>query len=139
MQSIKDWLEATAFIFLLCLVVIIMLTTTAHCEPTSIRSEALGINQPYENPNTYLLASISKGKVLEDDNGTLSTNIVFQPYNTYGLFTQSVRFCGDVSESFNSKRGALIVTYETVAHRRTQGVGCHELISVFRVKESDGK
>lgn len=112
-----------------------LLVATAHCEPTSIHSEALGINQPYHNPNTYLLASISKGKVLEDGNGTLSTHIVFQPYNTYGLFTQSVRFCGDVSESFNSKRGALIITYETVAHRRTQGVGCHALISVFRVKE----
>lgn len=134
----KSLLKGFAEYLLLVALLMGLLVATAHCEPTSIHSEALGINQPYSNPNIYLLASIAKGNVIQDEKGQFFTSIVFQPYNTFALFTQKVLFCGDVSDDFNGKSGALVVTYDRIAHTSTQHVGCHELRSVFQVKETNG-
>jgi hypothetical protein len=130
---VKSLVKGFTQYLLLVALLIGLLVATGHCEPTSISSEALGINMLYSNPNVYILASVSKGNVIQDDQGQFFTNIIFQPYNTYSLFTESVLFCGDVSDDFN-KKGALIVTYERVAHHRNKRVGCHELRSVFQVK-----
>lgn len=70
---------------------------------------------------------------LKDDKGRVYTNISFQPYKTMSLYDEPVLFCGDVSDSFNGKRGALVVTYRRQATLNYRGVGCHELESVFEV------
>lgn len=93
------------------------------------RPNSLGVTETYQNPNTYLLALPVDGKILDGR----FTNIRFQPYNAAALFDASLLFCGDVTEQFDGKRGPVVVTYLTRASGMYQGIGCHELVSVFTV------
>jgi hypothetical protein len=94
------------------------------------RPNSVGVDETYQNPNTYLLALPVDGQILDGR----FTNIRFQPYATAALFDQTVLFCGDVTEQFDGKRGPVVLTYLTQASGMYQGVGCHTLLSVFEVK-----
>lgn len=102
------------------------------------RPNSLGIEQLYENPNIYLFAVPACGSqdncsILKDEKGRKYTNLKFQPYNTMSLFEEPVLFCGDVSDQFAGKRGAMVVTYRRQATLNYRGIGCHDLDSVFEV------
>lgn len=94
------------------------------------RPNSLGVHELYSNPNTYLVATPVEGRILDGR----FTNIRFQPYAAPLLFDESILFCGDVTEKFDGMIGSLAVTFRTQASGRYQGVGCHELVSVFEVK-----
>jgi len=96
----------------------------------SNRSNSLGVEQTYSNPNTYLLAVPIDAQFLDGGN---FTSIRFHPYNTTMLYDENVLFCGDVAEYFNGKRGVLIIVYDRVGHRAFRGLACHELSAVFEV------
>ncbi len=102
------------------------------------RKNSLGVEQFYTNPNVYLFGIIACGSndncsILKDDKGRKYTNLKFQPYATMAMYEEAVLFCGDVSEEFNGKRGALVVTYRRQATLNYRGIGCHDLDSVFEV------
>jgi hypothetical protein len=112
------------------LIVAFVLVATGHSSVDN-RPNSLGVSQIYTNPYTYLLALPVDGQVLEGK----ATSIRFKPYAAADLFDISVLFCGDVTEQFDGKTGPLIVTYRIQAGRMYKGVGCHDLVSVFQVKE----
>jgi hypothetical protein len=97
------------------------------------RQNSFGVSEIYQNPNTYLLALPIAGQVLDER----FTNIRFQPYAAAVLYDESILFCGDVTDKFNGMTGVLVVTYRTQASGKYQGVGCHELLSVFQVKSPE--
>ncbi len=99
------------------------------------RPNSLGVNEVYQNSNVYLFAQPIDGQILEYEEDH-ATNVRFQPYNTPALYDESVLFCGMVADFFQGKRGPLVVTYDKIAHRRFNGVACHELISVFEVHDN---
>lgn len=122
--------------YTLGLLAVLFIATIAHCsvaQQARPQGNSLGFQPYYENPNEYLFASVSGVKVVRDSKESLYTYVLFQPAHTYSLFNTAVLFCGNVSGIF--KRGALVITYERVAHKRFNGDACHELISVNNVKE----
>lgn len=129
--------QALGFVILalVFLVFVAFAITFGHAATTSkSRSNSLGVEEVYTNPNTYLFALPVDGVTMRGKNDSdLYTNIRFQPYNTMSLYTESVLFCGAVGDQFNGKRGPLVVTYETRAHKTYRGIACHELESVFEV------
>jgi hypothetical protein len=130
-------LLAIAIVLFTILFCLAMFVGIAHGQPTTkeINSDFLGIHETYSNPNVYLFAAASKGVVFRDEDGRIFTSMLFQPYHTISLYTESVLFCGNVAPEFSGKHGALIVTYQRLSHRSTGGVGCHIIQSVFEVKE----
>lgn len=107
-----------------------LLVFKAFGSTTQPRPNSLGVEETYQNPNTYLVALPIDGQILDGR----FTNIRFAPYATADLYDETVLFCGDVSGQFNGKKGPLVMTYWTQASGKFQGVGCHDLISVFEVK-----
>ena len=105
-------------------------TATVHVN----RRNSLGADEVYTNHNTYILGALLGGSIMESDNGSY-TSIRVQPYATPALYDESLLFCGDQGAQFNGKRGVVVITYETRAHKMFKGVACHELISVFEVPE----
>ncbi len=126
MKNLVAYIIALALAFL---VIAAVLIATGNASTTKARPNSLGIAQFFDNPYSYLFALPIEGKYVD---GNL--NVRFQPYATPDLFDESVLFCGDVSEKFDGKKGPLVLTYRTQAGRMVQGVGCHELLSVFEVK-----
>lgn len=120
-------LAALLGLFISCFVALSHASTTAR-----IQSQALGINESYTNPNTYLLGAAS-GDVIKTEDGHYYTRVIFQPFGTYQLYRESVLFCGNAEEKFNGKHNPVVVTYETSAHRLYQGEACHILLGVFEV------
>ncbi len=106
------------------------------------RKNSLGVEQYYSNPNIYLFGIIAcvgdaNCSILKDDKGRKYTNLKFWPYNTMSLYEEPVLFCGDVSEEFNGKRGAIVITYRRQATLNYKGIGCHDLEGVFEVPSPD--
>jgi len=100
--------------------------------PRINRPNSLGISESYQNSNEYLFAQPIDGQILEYEEDH-ATNVRFSPYNTPALYDESVLFCGMVADFFQGKTGPLVVTYDKIAHRRFNGVACHDLRSVFQV------
>ena len=113
------------------------LSILAHgsTEPRVNRPNSLGVSEVYQNSNVYLFGQPIDGQILEYEEDH-ATNVRFQPYNTPALYDESVLFCGMVADFFQGKRGPVVVTYDKIAHRRFNGIACHELISVFEVHDN---
>lgn len=124
---------AIALILFTLSVMLALLTGFAHGAVGKKHENSLGVIQYQNNPYTYLEASLVSGATIDS-----GVNLRFQPRGTYGIFTQDILFCDydSVAEKFQGKRGLLVITYETVAHRMIQEVGCHTLRSVDEVKEA---
>lgn len=90
----------------------------------------------YSNPNIYIFGAVADGAAFKDEHQKVLTSVRFQPYNTFALYTESVLFCGDVSNLFY--HGAIVVTYKRRAHEASGGIGCHELVSVNKVEDKNG-
>jgi hypothetical protein len=130
------------------LVIVILLAAVFYTEPAYCATGAprhdnsLGVVQYVDNPNTYLFAAIvnqpgNPNRVVMDGKRRMATILTFQPYNTFNLFTESVTFCGNLAAAFSPMRGAIVVTYKTVAHEMVNGVACHEFVDVFPVSLPD--
>ena len=91
------------------------------------RPNSLGVEETYQNPVTYLVGLPVDGKILDDK----YTNIRFKPYAASALYDVTVLFCGDITEQFDGKQGVLVITYYKQASGKYEGIGCHDLVSVF--------
>ena len=123
---------AAIALILFLLSVMTALTNFAHGAISKKHDNSLGVIQYQSNPLTYFEGSLVSGAVI--DRGV---NLRFQPRGVYSLFTQEILLCDydNVTEKFEGKRGLLVLTYETVAHRSIEGIGCHRLVGVDEVKE----
>ena len=118
-----------------------ILVREALCSTSAPRHEnSLGVVMQDTNPNTYIMGAIIDGAVVVDKSKSerrYATNIRFAPAYTYMLYDESVLFCGNRAQDFNGKVGAIVVTYERVAHQTFEGLGCHDLVSVDNVVSKD--
>jgi hypothetical protein len=123
---------AIALVLFLLAVLTIGFTAFAHGAVGKKHDNSLGVIQYQTNPFSYVEGSISNVSLV----GT-GTNLRLQPRGVYSLFSQEILLCDydKVAEKFAGKHGLMVLTYETVAHRTIQGIGCHDLRSVDEVKE----
>jgi hypothetical protein len=126
------WVILILAILCLCFGPLAILAHGSTTKPN--RPNSLGIPEIYTNDNSYLFAQPIDGQILEYEEDR-ATNVRFQPYNTPALYDESVLFCGMVADFFQGKTGPLVVTYDRIAHRRFNGVACHDLVSVFEVHD----
>lgn len=98
--------------------------------------DSIGFIMQQNNPNTYIEGGVTNVAFVES-----AVNIRVQPRGMYNLFTQEILLCdrNNVAEKFQGKGGLVVLTYETVAHRTVEGIGCHELRSVDEVKSTTGE
>lgn len=116
-------------------IALLIVAGTAHCAINKKHENSLGLNIPYENPYTYMFGSAVAGNFVQDSKGKYHTNMRFQPYGTFSLYSESILFCGEVGDQFNSAGFdiPLVITYKRVAHQSVQGIGCHELEHINKV------
>jgi len=106
---------------------------------THNRPNSLGVEISTFNPNVYLFGALACDHfedactIMKDGKDRLYTNIRFNAYNTPMLNDEAVLFCDNVAGAFANKGGPIVVTYLRQASINYQGVGCHELVSVFEV------
>jgi len=103
----------------------------AYASPSKPRPNTLGVNEIYQNPNTYLIAEPVEVTFMRDEKERTYTNVRFQPFNTAAYFDESILFCGTVDDL---KRLPMAITYLTRAGQMYKGIACHEFISAFEVK-----
>jgi hypothetical protein len=120
-RRVMVWIVLFFFTFALC--------TLAHCR-TTLRPNAFGALITNSNPNTYLFGVPVRMKYVDTD-----TQVGFQPAFTPGLYTQYILFCDDVASTFDGKMTPMVVTFRSVSHRSKDGMGCHQLVNVYRIED----
>jgi hypothetical protein len=118
------------------LTVLLILLSRCYGATTSSSKNSLGAVQYNENPLMYLAAYIAptEGSIANVD-GNLSLRL--KPLGTYMLYDESLLLCGMPLEKFQGVTEPFVLTYERVAHRTVQGVGCHELIRADSIKPKE--
>jgi hypothetical protein len=106
---------------------LVMAAALAHGSVTHKREgNAFGAVIYQDNPNEYLMGQIIRGK-LAISGKTIITVLNVAPTNTYGLFFQTVQFCGDVTDEL--EEGVVVFTYSRVRHT----MDCNELFRIDSV------
>jgi hypothetical protein len=124
-KKIATWIViVTAIIFAFAVV-------KAFAVPSKPRPNALGVDEIYQNPNTYLIAEPVEVTFMQDEKERVYTNVRFQPLNTAAYYDESILFCGAVEEF---KRVPMAVTYLTRAGHMYKGIACHEFVAAYEVK-----
>jgi len=126
---------AGSILFLIGVLMILAGLTLAHGAINVKHHNSLGVVQYEDNPYTYLEGSITDIAVVGDNYEAVNFRV--QPRATYALFTQELLLCNQgVGDLINGKSNPLVLTYETVAHRTVDGIGCHRLVAVDEVAEA---
>ena len=127
---------------LIVAVIIIGLTLYSRAATTAApRKNAFGAVTPTIDPNITLIGNILSGELKQDADGRLATNLRVHPKYTYGLFDESILFCGDESARLSEADGAIIqsdlaFTYHRSASRLINGVPCYTLVGVDKINTS---
>ena len=116
----------------------LVLAASAQGATSAPRHEnSLGAVIEYTNPFIYNFGKIVDATIVRKD-GRVATNLRFQPYGTFELYTEQVLLCGPPSQDLISKSGGpIILTYRRTAHEAVDGVACHDLEAVFSVGKQD--
>jgi hypothetical protein len=85
-------------------------------------------------PMNYLYGSVLQKNLIRDNKGKYGTNITFQPQYVSESMTESVLFCGDRADAFDSVDGPVVITYRRISHKMLRDVPCFDLVSVDRVE-----
>ena len=94
----------------------------------------LGVVIEYENPYIYNFGAIVDGAVIVDPKtDRRATNLRFQPFATFELYTEQILLCGNRAEDLRNAAGPIVLTYKRVSHELIDGVACHELEAVTKV------
>lgn len=126
-----------AFLAILFLCLCGLFIATGHAATTSSKkSNAFGAQTITVDPNVTLVASLLGGEVHRDGDGRLGYNLRLHPKYTFGLFDESVMFCGDVRGMLENKSTTFLAyTYRKAASRLIDSVPCHQLIGIDEVKD----
>ena len=113
--------------------VIALLSVMCWAKTTKPQTNALGAVVPQDNPFTYKV-----GKVIGVGTPDNAVVLRVQPLATYSLYTEDILFCDrkKVVSMFVGKRNPFILTYKTQASRLVQGVGCHYLVRVDEMRDT---
>jgi hypothetical protein len=121
--------------FLIVLIIAVIFVGDAHGEvpSTNRHSNEFGAVIEYTNPFMYNFGIITDAAVVKTDK-RIATNLKFQPYGTFELYTEQVMLCGlPTDELINKASGPVILIYKRQANEAVQGVACHDLEGVFSV------
>lgn len=107
---------------------------TAHCATTSSKQSngnTFGALVYQENPNQYLMGSISNADAGVTRAGKRVLVFEVRPTNTYSMFSQSVAFCSVSDEQIATliSGSVVVLTYSRVMHH----MDCYDLYRVDRV------
>jgi len=130
----REIVKTATFSLIGLLLVVLAFATAAHCR-TANQQNSFGAVISDDNPNIYMFGSVVGGAVVQCGKG-YCTNVTFNPHLTSTLHTESVLFCGDAADTFNGLRGPLVVTYRRQASRQINGIGCHNLETVYAIQET---
>ena|ERR1700674_4225229 len=122
---LRYWFLIAAFSLMLIWAIKGDTTTTKHHE------NSIGIPMYQDNPNQYLMGYVSAG-ILAHENGRDFTVLEVRPTNTYAMFSQSIAFCGYLTQEQVDKisdRSVVVFTYSKVMHSRD----CFDLFRVDKV------
>lgn len=135
----SSFLMLIGILFLLGLLVIAALLPLHGATLPKNRPNSVGVPEFVENPNVYTFGMVTNGQVMSNEKGRKFTSILFQPYHTFALYTESILLCGDVADDFNNHQGKVVVlSYERSVHVTYKKVGCHILNGVFEVPPPSG-
>ncbi len=130
-KKVAIWFALLAILFM-CLAGLFI--GTGHAATTSSKKNAFGAVTITSDPNVTLVASLLGGEVHRDSDGRLGYNLRLHPKYTYGLFDESVMFCGDVRGMLENKGTTFLAyTYRKAASRLIDSVPCHQLIGIDEV------
>lgn len=122
--------------FSLLLGFILMVVLSGHCAVGTRHANSLGVPMYTSNPLAYLAGSIATNQdAVSNVDGNL--NVRMSPLGTYMLYDESVLLCGLPMDKFQGITEPFVLTYERVARRTVQGIGCHVLISVDSLKPKE--
>jgi hypothetical protein len=124
---------AFAIVFLLVFGVAIQ---QAHCATSAPKhTNEIGAVIEYTNPVMYNFGVIRDAAIVRTDS-RVATNLRFQPYGTFELYTEQVMLCGlPTDELIDRANGPIVLAYKRQAHEAVDGVACHDLEGVFSVGE----
>lgn len=123
-----------AVLFLNWLMYMVLIATGQAATTSSAKQangNSFGALVYQENPNQYLMGSVSAANVGQTRNGRRVLVFEVRPTNTYAMFSQSVAFCSATDEQISTliSGSVLVLTYSRVMHRWD----CYDLYRVDRV------
>jgi hypothetical protein len=107
--------------------IVLFLSVFGHC--TTSHPNSLGSTSYTINPNIY----VAVDNVIEVTDVDGNLNLRIHPVGTFMLYDENVLLCGQPFDRFAGFDYPMMITYERVAHRAVEGVGCHELRSVDQI------
>jgi hypothetical protein len=138
--QMKKTLQKLAVGFVLAVFLSLLLTCGAELShgSTSNHSNSLGIVISHTNPNTSVVGTILDGAIVADKDGREGTVLRIHPLGMYGLYDESITFCGDQTGAVSRPDGRilpgdLVFIYRRQAARLIDNVPCFELKSVSRI------
>lgn len=137
-QKIAIYFAFLAILFM-CLCGLFIATGHATTTTSAKKSNVFGAQTLVVDPNVTLVASLLSGEVHEDTDGRQGFNLRLHPKYTYGLFDESIMFCGDIRPMMENKFTRFqAYTYRRAASRLIDGIACHALVGVDDVKDEKG-
>jgi hypothetical protein len=123
-------------LLLILSLIILVLIGQGHCATSAPRhTNEMGAIIEYTNPMTYNFGVI-KDATLVRKGARIGTNLRFQPYGTFALYTEQVLLCGPpTDELINRANGPIVLVYKREAHEAVDGVACHDFEGAFSVGE----
>lgn len=117
---------------LVAFLLVFVLLGHGHCSTTKpTHSNGFGAVIEYSNPYIYNMGAIVDGAIIAHGR---ATNIRFQPYGTFELYTEEILFCGNQAAALQHATGPIVLTYKRAARAMIEGVGCHDLAGVAHIQ-----
>jgi len=115
-----------------------LLVLYAHATTTAKQSNAFGAVIYQDNPNAYLMGTVSGATVAHIGSRSLLV-LEVRPTNTYQMFSQQLQLCGGFSDDLYEKlagaverREVIIFTYSRLRHKQD----CNDLYRIDKVAET---
>jgi hypothetical protein len=120
--------------------IFLLIASFAHCTRTSHETSFGAVINDID-PNVAIVASVVSGEIHTEENGQANTNLRIHPRFMYGLFDESILFCGNEVGRVTNPDGRILqgfyaFTYRRTALRLVDGVPCFRLVSVDKLVEA---
>lgn len=133
-MTIREKIMGTIQAIAIVIILIAFFCGISHCSVSTKQSNAFGAITYNENPYSYIAGSVIDGSVIGDKKGLV---LRIQPMGTYELYTEDILFCieDDTADKLNGKTNPVVITYETIAHRSVEDIGCHHLLRIDSLEQ----
>jgi hypothetical protein len=124
---------AAGFLAVLAALMLTCGAELSHGATTQPRPNSLGLSQSYRSPMAYMVGSIQ-----HIDSFSEATNVVFKPFGSSMLNTETILFCGNIERDLEggTNQTLFVFTYRANASRMYHGVACHEVYRIMQVADA---